>query len=163
MSGKKRAATEEVAPDLPVTPMLDMSFQLMAFFIFTFRPAPTEGQLAMALPKDEGGATSIPNPTDDQPVKFVVRIEAAGNGTIAKMSALEQGAADTKPVDLGSDVKRYQAELKSRFEGLKGKPGKLTLEIGDGLLQEYVVNLYDVARGVGFEEVAPVPLNPKRW
>ena len=28
----------------------------MAFFIFTFRPAPTEGQIAMALPKEEGGA-----------------------------------------------------------------------------------------------------------
>ena len=42
-------------PDLPITPMLDMSFQLLAFFIMTFKPADTEGQIALTLPKDEGG------------------------------------------------------------------------------------------------------------
>ncbi|MDB5311595.1 MAG: Biopolymer transport protein ExbD/TolR [Gemmataceae bacterium] len=162
MAGKHKNATEDVSVELPITPMLDMSFQLMAFFIFTFRPAPTEGQLALALPK-EGTSSMTDFRADDQPVRFVVRVESARNGTIAKMWLLEPGAADPRPLDLGEDVKRYRAELRSRFEELKGGRGKLTLEIDDGLLQEYVVNLYDVARGIGFEEIAPVPLNPRRW
>ena len=37
---------------LPITPMLDMSFQLLAFFVMTFQSANAlEGQLDMYLPK----------------------------------------------------------------------------------------------------------------
>jgi biopolymer transport protein ExbD len=36
--------------DLNLAAMLDMAFQLLAFFILTFRPAPIEGQLTMHLP-----------------------------------------------------------------------------------------------------------------
>jgi hypothetical protein len=32
---------------LPITPMLDMSFLLLAFFLFLLRPTPAEGQLAI--------------------------------------------------------------------------------------------------------------------
>jgi len=35
--------------EIQVTPMLDMAFQLLTFFIMTFRPAPAEGQFAMNL------------------------------------------------------------------------------------------------------------------
>lgn len=166
MSGKKRKNHDEpVEPDLPITPMLDMSFQLMAFFIFTFRPAPTEGQIAMSLPKEEGGTATAASMFDDKsekPVTYIVRVEPAPNGTIASMSILEKDAADTKPMSVGADPANLQKELKKRFDELKGKPGKLTLEIDDGLIQEYVVRLLDVAINVGFTDVAPVPLDPKK-
>src|SRR5262245_176998 len=35
---------------LNLAAMLDMAFQLLAFFILTFRPAPVEGQLAVNMP-----------------------------------------------------------------------------------------------------------------
>jgi biopolymer transport protein ExbD len=35
--------------EIPITPMLDMAFQLLTFFILTYRPAPTEGQFSMNL------------------------------------------------------------------------------------------------------------------
>jgi biopolymer transport protein ExbD len=35
--------------EIQVTPMLDMAFQLLTFFIMTYRPAPAEGQFAMNL------------------------------------------------------------------------------------------------------------------
>ncbi|MBX9622216.1 MAG: biopolymer transporter ExbD [Gemmataceae bacterium] len=151
-----------VDPDLPITPMLDMSFQLMAFFIFTFRPAPTEGQIVLALPKDDGGGQGIPSPTDDRPVTLVARAEAAETGRIAGITLVERDAAETKPEELGADLKKYQAALRARYNGFKGKPAKLIIEVGDGLLQEYVVNLLDVAVNVGFTDVAPIPLDPKK-
>ena len=57
--------------ELNMTAMLDMAFQLLAFFILTFRPAPVEGELAMRLPaadavltkaesKSEGGGSGNP-------------------------------------------------------------------------------------------------------
>ena len=71
MFRRRRQGTDFVEPDLPITPMLDMSFQLLAFFIMTFKPAPTEGQIAMTLPKEEGGpAIAMPNPFDEKPAQL---------------------------------------------------------------------------------------------
>jgi biopolymer transport protein ExbD len=164
MVSKHRSTTDFVEPDLPITPMLDMSFQLMAFFIFTFRPAPTEGQIAMSLPKMEGGDSAIANPLDDKPEAFVVRVDAAANGTIAKMSLSQKDSVDTSSVDLGADPKVYQKELKARYDGLKGdkSKAKLTLEIDDKLIQEYVVQLLDHGMRSGFTNIAPVPIDQKK-
>ena len=111
---RRNRSGQHVDPDLPITPMLDMSFQLLAFFIFTFRPAPTEGQILLALPKDEGAKdqVTIPSPTDDKPVNFIVRVASATNGTIAGMTIHEQGDPNIKPTELGADPKTYQAALK---------------------------------------------------
>ena len=155
----KKHEAEPVEPDLPITPMLDMSFQLMAFFIFTFRPAPTEGQLAMALPNDPGGGVSAPSVTDEKPVSYVVRVVAAEGGTIGSMSIVEKEAANPAPVQLGADLKKYQAELVTRYNANKGAPPKLTLELGDGLLQDHVINLFNAAVDVGFTDISPVPLD----
>ena len=43
----KKSKHQEV--EIPITPMLDMAFQLLTFFILTYRPAPQEGQFAMNL------------------------------------------------------------------------------------------------------------------
>ena len=34
----RRSAQAPVEVDIPVTPMLDMAFQLLTFFIFTYHP-----------------------------------------------------------------------------------------------------------------------------
>jgi biopolymer transport protein ExbD len=36
--------------ELNVTAMLDMAFQLLAFFVLTFKPSPVESQLSLRLP-----------------------------------------------------------------------------------------------------------------
>lgn len=46
--GRSRNPAVEV--ELPVTPMLDMTFQLLIFFILTFRPQAMEGQVSFSLP-----------------------------------------------------------------------------------------------------------------
>src|SRR5262245_36396794 len=111
---RKRQGTDYVEPDLPITPMLDMSFQLLAFFIMTFQPTPTEGQIALTLPKEEGGqnASSIPSPVDDnKPKHYIVRVSATDTGTIEKMTIMEEGSADAKGKDLGPNVVTYRDEL----------------------------------------------------
>src|SRR5579885_3128870 len=45
---KHKAKSDKV--ELNLAAMLDMAFQLLTFFILTFRPAPVEGQLALHLP-----------------------------------------------------------------------------------------------------------------
>ena len=90
---RHRQGTDHVEPDLPITPMLDMSFQLLAFFIMTFKPADTEGQIALTLPKDEGGpsSTAPPSITDDKkPTHYIVQVLAAKDGSIAHMKLSEE-------------------------------------------------------------------------
>jgi biopolymer transport protein ExbD len=162
-----RQSVDFVEPDLPITPMLDMSFQLLAFFVFTFDPAPIEGQIAMSLPKEEGGeAIAMPNPADEKPEAFIVRVEAAGNGTISKISIMKKDDVVPTPVDLGADVAAYQKELKARYAAIQGAEAKakakVTLEIQENLLQEYVVQLLDNGIRSGFSNIAPVPLDPKK-
>jgi biopolymer transport protein ExbD len=164
---RKRQGTDFVEPDLPITPMLDMSFQLLAFFIMTFKPAPTEGQIALTLPKEEGGPSSLatPSPTDEnKPRHFIVRVAATDNGMIEKMTIHEEGNADPKGKDLGANVQNYASELaalNAQNERDK-KQGKLTLEISDKLLQAYVVQLVDQGIRAGFNDISPVPIDPKK-
>jgi biopolymer transport protein ExbD len=175
---RRKKPTEHVEPDLPITPMLDMSFQLLAFFIMTFKPAPTEGQIAMSLPPaEEGGESmSIPDLTSPKPARFAVRVIPNERGGIASMNIREEGAADAKGRDLGADVqtgflpevkKVFQAEQERRDKlAREGQPvpppPKLTLEIGDTLHQGPVVQLMDAAVQVGFTDIAPVPLDKSK-
>jgi biopolymer transport protein ExbD len=53
---KHRGSTENV--ELNLAAMLDMAFQLLTFFILTFKPAPVEGQLNLRLPPPEAIATA---------------------------------------------------------------------------------------------------------
>src|SRR5438067_13564030 len=92
---RRNRSGQHVDPDLPITPMLDMSFQLLAFFIFTFRPAPTEGQILLALPKQEGSKTetAVPDAMDERPVKLTVTVAATADGRIADMTLREEDSA----------------------------------------------------------------------
>ncbi|MBY0523388.1 MAG: biopolymer transporter ExbD [Gemmataceae bacterium] len=55
---RRRQADAVAEIVLPITPMLDMTFQLLTFFIFTYHPAGLEGQMDFSLP----GAGSAPAP-----------------------------------------------------------------------------------------------------
>ncbi len=67
----KRRKKSKGGVELNLAAMLDMAFQLLTFFILTFRPAPVEGQLSLNMPPP------VPQtPIDDQPKKV-----AAGAGT----------------------------------------------------------------------------------
>ena len=163
MSEHKRPPTERVEPDLPITPMLDMAFQLLAFFLITFRPSPTEVQLALALPRENKGGPEarLPDATE-KPSVYTVRVTAAENGTIGNVTISEEGAVAAK--DLGTKVEAVRDELKAVAAGLsrENRTGKLTLELDEKLVQEYVVQLMDTGVRAGFADLSPVPLDPRK-
>ena len=163
MARRRRQGTDQVEPDLPITPMLDMSFQLLAFFIMTFKPAPTEGQIAMTLPKEEGGPTiSMPNPFEDKPTRYIIKVEANEQSQITRMTIQDAGTAVIDAKDLVVDIKSYMSELLKLADQHKAKPAKLTLEIDPQLMQEYVVQLLDHGVRAGFTDIAPVPLGARK-
>ena len=88
---RKRPPTEEVSLNLAA--MLDMAFQLLAFFILTFRPNPVEGQIALNLPAAEREARPDdpprrvdPGPGFEAGAKtLTVTVAASKNGQVASV------------------------------------------------------------------------------
>ena len=163
---RHRQGTDFVEPDLPITPMLDMSFQLLAFFIMTFKPAATEGQIALTLPKDDGGPNNaIPNVMDDKkPKHYLVQVTASADATaIASMKLSEEGE-NLKVTDLGANVATYRDELKKLSQQLTaaGHTGKVTLELDARLKQAFVVQLIDTGIRAGFTDISPVPIEKNK-
>lgn len=157
---RTRPGTEHVEPDLPITPMLDMAFQLLAFFILTFKSSPTEGQILLGLPTDAKGPTDLGVLDIGAPLRLSVRVTATESGTVEQITLLEDGAV--APKDFGSDVTAYYAELRaiSARCAAAGRPAKLLLALHPKLLQDYVMQFVDLGAGAGFTEIAPVPLDP---
>ena len=56
MSRRRKKKFEEISPDM--TPMIDVTFLLLIFFIVTLKFKVLEGRLDAALPKDRGTSTS---------------------------------------------------------------------------------------------------------
>jgi len=159
----KRQQTDHVEPDLPITPMLDMSFQLMAFFLLTFRPSPTEGQMALAIPNKDGGGVSIADPLEDEKAKeVIVTVRAGADGRIAKIEVGD--ISGTK--NLGADLRAYQKALRDASDAALKTPskkiGKLKLQIDKALLHEYVVQLIDIGVREKFTDISPEPLSEKK-
>jgi biopolymer transport protein ExbD len=50
MRRRRVIETTPVDVDLPITPMLDLAFQVLLFFILTYHPSAMEGQVEMSLP-----------------------------------------------------------------------------------------------------------------
>jgi biopolymer transport protein ExbD len=94
---KKRKPPEDV--DIPITPMLDMAFQLLTFFILTYHPMPTEGQFAMTMipasPTTDLRAQAPAEPaTPNESLPASLRtlptvLRAADSGTLGRVTIAE--------------------------------------------------------------------------
>src|ERR1043166_5062450 len=102
MPKKKRPKKEEV--ELNLAAMLDMAFQLLTFFILTFKPAPVEGQLDLRLPPPapvagaKGGSAPGEDEANKEPPKpvesLIISIFPTPTGGIASMGVGEQNIAN---------------------------------------------------------------------
>jgi biopolymer transport protein ExbD len=138
--------------EIPITPMLDMAFQLLTFFILTYRPAPTEGQFSMNLLPAQA-ATEI---TKEQPkeqtttsvdaelrtLKTVLR--AGDGGKIGEITLAD------KPIP-GMD------ELKKELEGFVNDPlvsfDQALIKVDPRLKYSELMRVIDV-----FSSLKPKPL-----
>ncbi len=113
MSSERKKIRKSEGPTVPITPMLDMAFQLLTFFVLTYKPAPSEVQYVMNLLPAQP-ATSITaeapsdKPSDNLPatLRTLPTILKAGEG-----GRLAQIVLGETPVD----AKKLEAELDKYF------------------------------------------------
>jgi biopolymer transport protein ExbD len=141
-----RKSTEEQVT-LNVTAMLDMAFQLLAFFVLTFKPPPIEAQIFLKLPpaqqvlgqgKESAGQTPDKNPADIKPVKsLIVNLDDGGSGTLSKVGV----GISTEPL---KDVPYNELETELRDRIQQQGYEQLVLQFSATLHWEEVMKVVDM-------------------
>jgi biopolymer transport protein ExbD len=139
---------------LPITPMLDMSFQLLSFFILTFHPRPAEGQFAVTLPPAAGSLISLPDPKPDliRDEYTVTVSETAGQLLIE----LRNPAGGSAPVP-------SLAALRDALVSAPKHPGTtVTVEAAPELPYARLIAVLDIIRkaGLGTIHIAALKTGP---
>ena len=110
---------EEVS--FPVTPMLDMAFQLLAFFILTFRAPSAETHIDLDLPvmpvalpgnTRSKASLTLTRKIDDLENDLLVRAEADDLGNLKALTLGEAHLPDVPT--LGNRLRRYNLLLEGR-------------------------------------------------
>jgi biopolymer transport protein ExbD len=176
----KEHAAGGVNLGLIVTPMLDMSFQILSFFIMTYHPSALEGHIPGSLAPPEQVATKAPqnNPLDIIPPSvpeemllpevqeaMTVIIKTGGAAGIglpdkilmkrkidptANQIADSANTWDRAKQDLSKELKRIRQE-----GGIE--QGNIKIEADSDLQQDYVMQVYDICKNAGFSKIHFVP------
>jgi biopolymer transport protein ExbD len=176
---------------LIVTPFLDMSFQILAFFIMTYHPSHFEGHIdgnllppanyAMKGPKSDPTKSDDLPAIDDTPelqdvlmvsVKTTTDPNKRTTDGEPRMVLLKRPEApDFTRVSEGDTWDNAKKKLKESLEGfLKESGGDKTVKAnikldGDSSLKhQYMMEAYDVCKQAGYNKisfVAPVPERKK--
>lgn len=159
--GRRTHKISRVDPDLPITPMLDMSFQLLAYFVMTFNPIAPEGHLDLALPLVKGGDSVMPPPAslDEELDEITVKVEADDAGDIRRIFLSLSGEASVR------ELPNREALRDALLERRQAKPGataKVRLELPEPLKYKLFVYLVDEIIRAGYPNVAPSLLDANK-
>lgn len=134
-------------PSLPITPMLDMTFQLFAFFVFTYHPLPQEGKFEMKVPGVGGPPAAVAELSTGLVVEVRAVREAPTAGAISQV-VVRGRAGDTPVANLEA--------LAPLLAGMLPPPGQLRdiqIAADSGLKYAQVIAVVDRCRKAGFEQV----------
>jgi biopolymer transport protein ExbD len=116
-----RHGDEEV--ELQMTPMIDIVFQLLVFFIMTFKIAMPEGDFLVKMPKS---APAEGQPPDNVVPPIVVKLGADGNGhcNFVKIS-------DNPPLEPRGGFEELARKIRAIVDdqGGAGSPGGQAVEV----------------------------------
>ena len=145
MARRRKRRRSDGAVELNLAAMLDMAFQLLTFFILTFRPAPVEGQISLRMPPAlpitpvRNAIQAGSNAANDNPVQglnsLVISVVPNAAGGIGSM-AIGEGAVATL-AGLNDRLKQILSDAASPFD-------QVVIQVGSGLRYENLMGVVDV-------------------
>jgi len=151
---KKHGGGDEVKLNLAA--MLDMAFQLLTFFILTFKPPPVEGQVSLKLPppqivatvKGEAAGNNANNTNPLQGVEtLTITVTSTPNGAIDAMAVGEGGVSDLRNLD-----QRLKAILQDPVKPFE----QVIIQVGPQLRYEALMSVIDVCTRQTFSDGKPL-------
>jgi biopolymer transport protein ExbD len=131
----RQTSTGPAKVELNMTPMIDVVFQLMIFFMLTLKITSAEGDFSVNMPPRKAGG-----PPRDPVSEVKVRLTANTDGTLAdlRLGRRSLGAAD-----------RAFADLNSEIVGLYGPPGNpLMQDVPVEIDADYDLNYQAVVKAI---------------
>lgn len=134
---KRRDVKAPEKVDIQMTPMIDIVFQLMAFFLMTFKVAAVEGDFNMKLPKDERSAG--PSNTQSEMITIVMRASPDGDLRQLEYQGKVRGnGPDARPyMLLRSDIDKTVGAAR----GAGQEEPEIEIDADDNLRYEHIINV----------------------
>lgn len=141
---RKRRSGPEV--ELNLAAMLDMAFQLLTFFILTFRPAPIEGQISLRLPPPQatqvvkegqaaGSDTSNTSPVQGVNTLTITVFADPRNGSITGL-----GVGETQVPSLPA----LNTKLKEVFADPGNPFDQVIIQVSDSCRYDELMRIIDI-------------------
>jgi biopolymer transport protein ExbD len=142
---KKKRGSDEV--ELNLAAMLDMAFQLLAFFILTFKPPAVEGQILLRMPPPQsmvpikGGRDAGENEKDTNPLKgldtLTIQVFAKDDGTIHSIQVANRPA-------MGNNMSRLDDSLRELIGDPKAIFTQVLINVHPKLHYDSLMNVVDI-------------------
>jgi biopolymer transport protein ExbD len=160
----RRRRVRETAPidvDLPITPMLDLAFQVLLFFILTYHPSALEGQVEMSLPdlaqakalrpENVKKDSSIPGELElpaEVTVQLFVRRDGPRDGSLGRIVVQEKQG--NKPIPDKAALEKYLKEIRPTLANTHDIRLAGDSDLKNGITME----IMDVCTRAGFTNIA---------
>jgi biopolymer transport protein ExbD len=142
--------------DINMTPMIDVVFQLLTFFLMTFKVASPEGDFNLKLPKEERSA----GPANTQTDMLTVRLTAKPNGDLNLIQLAQKAPYPGGP--RGFQMLHTEVALmvnKARESG-QDEP-EIQIDADDFLRYENIIKTVSAVSGQANPDGSIVPLVKK--
>ena len=162
--GNLLASLNDEKCELQMTPMIDVTFLLLIFFMCTLKFKKLEGKLSAYLPKDVGVNQSQAEPKEK--IELRLDVKAQGNKINAKGNPYTKEDEDaglrfvydnTRVIEYSIGARKttnlddVAKSLKNFYQQDKERPA--TIDPRQGVITEDVVKVLDVALDVGFTDI----------
>jgi biopolymer transport protein ExbD len=153
-----------VEVDMPIVPFLDMSFQILFFFIMNYHPSALEGQMDLSLPAagearaqtiDQMDPNNVPDTEIEMKSELTVMIgtphDNINDGAISQISVKgDQGETSVSSVEgLERYLKSVQKELTNKTD--------IKIQADSRLKYYFVVQVMDACVKAGYPNVGFAP------
>lgn len=147
--------------EVPIAPMLDLAFNLLAFFIMTFNPTPIEVQYTMNLLPGQPQAQPDEAPSDQEQASST-ELPAALKTLTTNLFSDSRGQLDR--VTIGETEVQGMDELRARLQAIRADK---TLPFDQALIQAdpvlhygEIMQVIDIFNSLGINKISFAQLDP---
>jgi biopolymer transport protein ExbD len=144
--GRRRLTHSQSEVELNLAAMLDMAFQLLAFFILTFRPAPIEGQISLRLPPPQ--ATTVTPGARPAGNDFANLDPVQGLNTLTISVLADPASGAIAGLGVGETQVPGIAALDGKLKEVFADPGnpfdQVVLQVSDSCRYDELMKIVDV-------------------
>ena len=153
---KLRKSGSDTKVELQMTPMIDVVFQLLVFFLFSFKIVPVEGEVGVNMPPITAGAKPKSDEIElTEKVKIKLRASEEGRLINIRLGENQIGGDYIDEGQLTSVMQSLTQVLRESVVGASGKSEEAEVEIDADrqLLYHFVIRVTNAIQRAGIKKI----------